>query len=110
MTLSIPTEPIPLECDVDGAVRVRGSRVTLDTIVAAFSEGATAEEIAQQYPSLDLGDVYAVIAFYLRHRAEVVSYLEERRVLGEAARRQNESRCDPTGVRDRLMARRRTRE
>lgn len=38
--------------DADGVVRVAGTRVTLDTVVAAFEEGATAEEIAQQYPSL----------------------------------------------------------
>jgi hypothetical protein len=30
--------------DADGAIRVRGTRVTLDSIVAAFRAGATAEE------------------------------------------------------------------
>ena len=44
-TLFITTEPIPLETDADGVVRVGGTRVTLDTIVAAFTKGATAEEI-----------------------------------------------------------------
>ena len=48
MTLTIATEPIPLRMDSDGVVRVGKTRVTLDTVVAAFVEGATAEEIAQQ--------------------------------------------------------------
>jgi uncharacterized protein (DUF433 family) len=48
--------------DADGAVRVAGTRVTLDTIVAAFDAGATAEEIAQHYSSISLADVYSVIA------------------------------------------------
>ena len=48
------TEPVPLYSDADGVLRVRGSRVTLDIVPAAFADGATAEEIAQQYPSLSL--------------------------------------------------------
>jgi hypothetical protein len=80
--------------------------VTLDTIVEAFLEGATAEEIAQQYPSLDLADVYAAIAYYLKHRADMDTYLQHRQNQADKVRRQNESRFDPHGVRARLMARR----
>jgi uncharacterized protein (DUF433 family) len=68
MTLVIDSEPVPLAVDVEGVARVGGTRVTLDTLVAAFEQGATAEEIAQQYPSLGLADVYAVIGYYLRRR------------------------------------------
>jgi uncharacterized protein (DUF433 family) len=107
MPLTIESEPIPLEADRDGVVRVRGTRVTLDTIVAAFDEGATAEEIAQQYPTVPLSDVYAVIGFYLRRRPEVEEYLEERRRQAQDARHQSESQLDPDGIRDRLVARRR---
>ncbi len=42
------TEKIALSTGKDGVVRVGGSRVTLDSIIAAFMEGATAEEIVQQ--------------------------------------------------------------
>jgi len=66
-----PTEMLPFETDAHGVVRVGHTRVTLDTIVMAFTEGATAEEIAQQYPSLQLADIYSVIGYYLRHRSEV---------------------------------------
>jgi uncharacterized protein (DUF433 family) len=105
MTLSIKETPIPLTSDSDGVVRVARTRVTLDTVVAAFAEGATAEEIVQQYPSLDLAAVYSVLAYYLRHRAEVDAYLNEQQEQAEAVRKYNESRCDPSGVRDRLLAR-----
>jgi len=105
MTLMIEAAPVPLRADADGVVRVGGTRVTLDTVVAAFREGATAEAIAHQYDSLDLADVYAVIGFYLRRRPQVEAYLDERRGQASEIRRQNESRFDPRGVRDRLMAR-----
>jgi uncharacterized protein (DUF433 family) len=106
MGLTIMHEPPPLQETEDGVVRVGGTRVTLDTLVAAFHQGATAEEIVEQYPSLHLADAYAVIAYYLHHRAEVEAYLAKR---GEDARRfrhENEARFSPTGIRARLLARR----
>lgn len=105
MALPIESEPIPLEVDANGVVRVGGTRITLDTIVAAFSQGATAEEITHQYPSLHLADVYAVIAYYLRQREAVESYLQHRQKEADNTRKQNESRFDPNGVRDRLLGR-----
>jgi len=107
MAISIATEPVPLTVDPDGVIRVGNTRVTLDTVVAAFLEGATAEEIAQQYPSLDLADVYAVIGYYLRRRSEVEDYLGRRREQSAAARKLNESRFPPVNVRARLLARQR---
>ena len=65
------SDPVPLESEADGVVRVKGTRVTLDTVVAAFAEGATAEEIAPQYPTLALSDIYAVLSYNLRRREEV---------------------------------------
>ena len=106
MALTFAHETIPLEADSDGVVRVSGTRVTLETVIAAFSEGATAEEIAQQYPSLNLADIYAVIGYYLRHSEEVTAYLKQRKVKADASRKRNELRFDPHGVRSRLMSRR----
>ena len=108
MVFEVITELVPLVMDKDGVVRVGDTRVTLDTVVAAFQEGATAEEIVQQYPSLQLADVYAVIGYYLRRRAEIESYLQQRQQQAAGVRSWNESRFDPGGVRDRLLARRAT--
>lgn len=46
MKLLITPEPIPLEVNADGLVRVGGTRVTVDIVVAAFNQGATPVEIA----------------------------------------------------------------
>ncbi len=58
MSLVIARDPIPLKMNADGIVQVGETRVTLDTVVAAFIEGATAEEIVYQYPTLRLADVW----------------------------------------------------
>jgi len=105
MTLSIKAEPTPLDVNADGFVRVGGTRVTLDTVVAAFNQGATPEEIVFQYPSLQLADVYAAISYYLRHQQDVEVYLKQRQQRSREIRRQNEAKFDPQGVRERLMAR-----
>ncbi len=106
MTLMIEAEQVPLKATVDGVWRVGGTRVTLDTVVAAFNDGATAEEIVHQYPVLRLADVYAVIGYYLQHRSEIEAYLRERQQQAEAVRRENEARFDSRGIRERLLARR----
>src|SRR5579859_2661954 len=106
MGLTIANEPVPLQVTADGDVRVGGTRVTLDTVVAAFEEGATAEEIVEQYPSLRLADAYGAISYYLSHRAEVGAYLAERRTESSRIRKQNEPRFDQAGARARLLARR----
>lgn len=106
MVLVIAADPIPLETNEHGVVHVRGSRVTLDTIVLAFEQGATAEEIAQQYPTLHLADVYAIIGYYLHHRPEVEVYLRQREAQAALVRQQVEARSDQSGIRERLLARR----
>jgi uncharacterized protein (DUF433 family) len=105
MAALVTTETIPLETDTDGVIRVGKTRVTLDTIVLAFNDGATAEEIVQQYPSVPLADVYYVIGYYLRRHADIEAYLARRQQLARDVRQQNESRFAPTGVRARLLAR-----
>ena len=106
MTIEIGTQAPPLQLDTEGVVRVGGTRVTLDSVVIAFRNGATAEEMVQQFPTLMLADVYAVIAYYLGHDAEVDGYLESRREHAATVRAQNESKFGQKDIRDRLLARR----
>ena len=101
MSLAILTDPPPLFIDADRVVRVGQTRVTLDTVVTAFLEGATAEEIAEQYPSLKLADIYSVIGYYLRHQTEVDNYLKIRQKRAAEVRQENERRFNPIGIRDR---------
>lgn len=105
MNFVIENQPLPLALDPDGAVRVGNTRVTLDSVVGAFLEGLTAEEIAQQYPSLALSDIYSVVGYYLSQHNKVDEYLRRRKVFTAKVKRQNELKFDPVGVRDRLLAR-----
>ena len=106
--LKLPTavDPFPLRKDDDDVIRVGNTRVTLDAIVFAFQEGASADEIVSEYPTLDLADVHATIWFYLRNRAAVEAYLRKREELAQQVRNENERLFDPVGVRNRLLARR----
>ena len=79
----------------EGGWRVGGSRVSLDSVVYAFAEGATAEEIVCQFPALSLEQAYGAIAFYLRNRDEIDGYLSEQVARWEQLRRENAGRNDP---------------
>ena len=56
---------------------ITATRVPLETVVRAFHLGATAEGIAQDFPSLTLAQVYAVIAYYLANRESADHYVAE---------------------------------
>lgn len=85
--------------------RVGKSRVTLDTIIGAFLDGTSAEGITEQYPSVSLGDVYSVIAYYLSHTGLVDAYLREREEHSALVRKANERLFNPSGLRARLLTR-----
>lgn len=105
MGILVQVEPVPLANDADGVVRIGSTRVTLDTVVAAFKEGMTPEGIVEQYPALRLADVYSVIGYILSHPEAVEDYLRDRQRFADEVRQENETRFDPIGVRDRLLAR-----
>jgi uncharacterized protein (DUF433 family) len=65
MPTSDTIETIPMTTGADGVIRVSGTRVTLDSILLAFNEGATPEEIARQYPTVPLADIYHLIGYSL---------------------------------------------
>ena len=106
MTLLIEANPVPLRADPNGTIRVVGTRLTLDTIVAAYRDGAPPEEIVKRFPDLSLPDAYAVVGYVLRHPREVEAYLDERRQAAEAIRREIEANCPTRPTRDQLLARR----
>ena len=57
--------------DENGVLRVGDTRVMLDSVIAAFHLGHSAETIAQQYPALSLEEVYGAITYYLANQADV---------------------------------------
>ncbi|HEV3345103.1 MAG TPA: DUF433 domain-containing protein [Pirellulales bacterium] len=85
------------------------SRVLLELVIHAFQDGATPEAICQRYSSLTLSDVYAVVAYYLRHQQEIEVYLSQRdRKTAEMNARMEARQGDLTQIRGRLQSRRRT--
>jgi uncharacterized protein (DUF433 family) len=106
MSLTFEPVPVPLHTDSHGTVRVGGTRVTLQTLLASFLDGATPEQIIQDFDTLKLADVYTVIAYYLTNRAAVDAYLEDQRKQGESVRRKMEAVFDQAGLKERLLARR----
>lgn len=102
-TLSAPS--VPLAHDAHGAIRVGGTRVPLETVVIAFNMGASAEGIVEQYPALQLADVYAVLAYYLQNRAAVDAYVRDQEDQSERAREKNRYNLDHAEIRQRLLNR-----
>lgn len=93
---------IYVRLDENGTYRVGATRVMLDSIVAAFRQGHSAETIKQQYPALTLEEVYGSIAYYLAHAAEIDAYLHRQDVVWEQWLERSEAHISP--VVERLRA------
>jgi uncharacterized protein (DUF433 family) len=106
MSLVIEAPPVPLRTDEQGVMRVGETRIPIDTVVFAFNQGPSPEEIVKSYPALDLEDVYSVVNYYLHNRAEVDAYLRRREAEAASIRAENERRFPSSGIRARLLARR----
>lgn len=104
MKLKLGPEPLPLEADERGTVRVGGTRIPLDTVVSAYRLGEMPEEVVIDFPTLRLEDVYFVFGYYLRHRAEVDSYIAERERRAAELRAEIEAHPSQSGVQKRMQA------
>jgi uncharacterized protein (DUF433 family) len=76
--IAIPTAiNVPIYRDAHGVIRIKNTRVLLDLVIRAFQRGETPESIVQMYTTLSLGNVYAVIAYYLDNQVELDAYIAE---------------------------------
>jgi uncharacterized protein (DUF433 family) len=102
-------QPVPFTFTETGTIRIGDSRVSLESVIYHFNLGATAEQIVHKFPALDLGDVYAVIAYYLANRQAVDDYIQQQDAKAEAIKKKLEE--DPeyqtwrAELRERLLAR-----
>src|SRR2546425_9617440 len=106
VSLVVEAPTVPLRTDEHGVLRVGDTRVRLDTVITAWRQGESPEQIVENFDVLDLADVYAVISYYLHHRAEVEEYMAQNQREGERLRAEHERRFPPAGIRERLLARR----
>ena len=105
MNLVLEREAPPLREDETGAIRVGNSRVLLELVIIAFQDGVSPESIVQQYSTLSLSDVYATIAYYLRHQKIIEAYLDRREELAETVRKKLSGvQPDLSLIRSRLLA------
>jgi uncharacterized protein (DUF433 family) len=95
----------PFRWDEAGGIRIGESRVTLDSILAAYHSGSTPEEIAVQYSVLHLEEIYSAIAYYLSHRQQIDSYLEQRHRKQEQQHSEFIQQHNLTNLRQRLVDR-----
>ena len=63
-----------------GHVRIVGTRITVNQIAVWYLQGYTAEEIADQYPHVSLGQVYATLAYYHANTQEVENALAQEQI------------------------------
>lgn len=106
MVQIMETERVPLRMDETGSIRVGNTRVLLDLVISAHNTGATPEQIVDAYDTLDLADVYDVIAYYLRHRSEIDGYMEQQGIEAEELRKEIEANQDLSWIRKRIEAHR----
>jgi hypothetical protein len=59
-------------------IRINGTRVGIESILTEYvCRQRTPEEIAEQFPTVSLEQVYATILYYLANRAQVGGYLHD---------------------------------
>ena len=76
--MDTPSISVPIRTDEQGAIRVGGTRVLLDLIIARHLHGDSPEQIHESFPTVSLLDIYAVITYYLGNTDEVNAYLRRR--------------------------------
>jgi len=77
-------EKLDTKFGVAESIRLKGTRMSLDTIVGEFNKGAGPQEIAENYPALTLEQVYAAITYYLHNKAQVDDYIRRGEKIADA--------------------------
>jgi len=66
-------------------IRIKGTRIGIETVLEDYLEGASPEEIAARYRNLTLEQVYAAVLYYFTNRTSLDAYLEAGRLFSEKA-------------------------
>lgn len=82
-------------------IRIRGTRVGIETVLDDYLNAHSPEEIAVRYPTLTLEQVYASITFYLSRKSDLDAYLAQWRRCAENSWK--DQSANPTPAVRRLM-------
>ncbi len=85
------TQILPLRLMEDGTIRIAESRVSLESVIHHYKLGASAEQIVQKFPALDLADVYAAISYYLNNEESIEEYVRAQETKGDSLQVELES-------------------
>ena len=103
----IQNDPWPLRVDADGVIRVGRGRLTLNTAIEVYQGGMSPDEIARTFDlATCASDVFAAIAYYLRHHDELKAYLDQQAYDAYRLREQIEAEQPPFSTRAELIERR----
>jgi uncharacterized protein (DUF433 family) len=87
-----------------GDIRIKGHRVGIETILHDYlARSISPEEIAENYPSLTLEQVYATILYYLHDQERIGAYLEAWLEHGRRMRAEQERNPPPVIARLRQL-------
>src|SRR5215213_136921 len=98
-------DTVPLVQLENGAIRVRNSRVTLDTIVIRMQVGDTLEEIHEGFPTVSITQIKDILAWYFDNKAEADEYLRQQVAEAEEIRLRIESQPEYQARREELRRR-----
>jgi len=94
---------VPLVQLETGGVRVRNSRVTLETIVHRMQMGDTAEDIHDGFPTVSVTQIKEILAWYYDNKADADEYLHQVEEEGERLLHSIESQPGYKEHRERLL-------
>jgi uncharacterized protein (DUF433 family) len=84
-----------IHVDEHGVYRVAGTQVPLDSLVYAFDQGHSPETIQEQYPVLNLEQIYGAITYYLANQGAVHQYLTSQDKIWDEERRKSQAKPSP---------------
>jgi uncharacterized protein (DUF433 family) len=78
-TVAVIKEHIEMTLGVcGGKPRISGHRITVQNIAVWHEQmGMSPDEILLHYPSINLSDIYAALAYYYDHREEIRKQIED---------------------------------
>lgn len=84
----------------DEDIRIKGTRVGIETVLEDYFNASSPEEIAIRYRTLTLEQVYATITYYLHNKKNMDKYMELWRTYAEES--WQEQQRNPTPAVSRL--------
>ncbi len=94
---------VPLVQLENGAVRVRNSRVSLDTIIIRTQMGDTVARIHSGFPTVSISQIKEILAWYFDNQADVDEYIRQGQEEAERLRQWVESQPGYKEHREKLL-------